>query len=128
MHIFGHRWIRNRDFKKVFTKDDIKKTDSNDIVLLEPLSDSIELAQYCQDNSIPFAVTVGSTKDAIFANALKALFIICQIEDATMIQPIAQSYLFDTRILVLITSEREIEKMAQLSIDGVIFPEAISLS
>jgi hypothetical protein len=43
-----------------------------------------------------------------------------------MIQPIAQEYLFDTRILVLIHNEKEISKISRAGIDGVIFAEAVS--
>ena len=127
MQIFGHKWIESKKFKKVFSQDAIKKTSTDDIVILEPLTDSIKLAQYCQKNNIPFAITISSTKEALFANALHASFVVCQMEDASMIQAIAQDYLFDTKVIALINDEKEIEKMAQLSIDGVIFHEAISL-
>lgn len=128
MQIFGHKWIEYREFKKVFSKKEIKNISKNEIVLLEPLSGSIALAQYCQTNSIPFAITINSTKEALFANALNALFVICLPEDSPGIQAIAQDYLFDTKVLALISSEKEIEKMARLSIDGVIFSEAISIN
>ncbi len=127
MLIFGHKWVKNKEFKKVFSKEAIKNITENDIVLLEPLSDSIKLAQYCQKNSIPFAVTINSTREALFSNALNALFVICLPEDSPGIQAIAQEYLFDTKVLALISSDKEIEKMARLSIDGVILPEAIGL-
>jgi len=126
MQIFGHKWIENAEFIKVFSVENIKDSSVGSIVLLEPLSSSIELAQYCQTNIIPFAVIVSSITEAVLANALKAQYVICQIEDAHRIQAIAQEYLFDTKILTLINREREIEKIAQLSIDGVVFPEAIT--
>jgi len=71
-------------------------------------------------------VVVNTLDDALFANALGAKYIICEEDDALMIQPIAQEYLFDTRILVLIHNEKEISKIARGKIDGVIFAEAIS--
>jgi len=128
MLIFGHPWIKSITFKKVFSTEDIVQVSSGEIVLLEPLSDSIALAQHCQKNHIPFAVTVTGVTEAIFANALESKYIVFQLEDATKIQPIAQEYLFDTKVLTLIISDREIQKMAELSIDGVIFPEAITVS
>lgn len=126
MQIFGHPWIENAQFRKVFSIDNIKDTPAHSIALLEPLSSSIELAHYCQANIIPFAVIGSSITEAVLANAIKAQYIICQIEDAHRIQDIAQEYLFDTKILTLINREREIEKIAQLGIDGVIFPAAIT--
>ncbi len=125
MIIIGHPWIKSNRFFKVFSIEGIKKSKANDIILLEPLVDSHTYAQYCQANAIPFAVVVNTLDDALFANALGAKYIICEEDDALMIQPIAQEYLFDTRILVLIHSEKEISKIARGHVDGVIFSEAI---
>ena len=125
MLIIGHPWIKGNRFHKVFSIEDIKKSNSDDIILLEPLVDSHTYAQYCQINNIPFAVVTNTLDDALFANALSAKYIICEEDDALMIQPIAQEYLFDARILVLIHSEKEISKIARGGIDGVILPEAI---
>ncbi len=125
MIIIGHPWVKSPKFCKVFTQKDIKKFSSKDIVLLEPLVQSQSLAAYCQENAIAFAVTVNTLQEALFANALGARYMICEEDDALIIQPIAQEYLFDTRVLVLIHDEKEIAKIARSSIDGVIFPEAL---
>jgi len=127
MLIFGHPWIETPKFRKVFSIHEISDMASEEVILLEPLSDSIGLAQYCQKQHKNFAVTVNSVTEALFANALGSQYIICQHEDAAKIQPIAQEYLFDSKVLTLISSEKEIQKMAELSIDGVIFPDAITL-
>ena len=63
--------------------------------------------------------------DALFANALGAKFMICEEDVALTIQPVAQEYLFDARVLVHIENEKEIAKIAKSGIDGVIFTEAI---
>jgi len=126
MIIVGHPWIESAKFCKIFLKEDIEKSKANDIVLLEPIVDSHDLAKYCKDNDIPFAVTVNSLKEAIFVNALGATYMVCEEDDALRIQPIAQEYLFDTRILVLIHDEKEIAKIAHFGIDGVIFTAAIA--
>jgi len=125
MIIVGHPWIKSSRFCKVFSIEDIKKSGAEDVVLLEPLVDSHSYAAHCKANSIAFAVVVNTLDDALFANALGAKYIICEEDDALMIQPIAQEYLFDTRILVLIHSEKEISKIARGGVDGVIFAEAI---
>ena len=125
MIIIGHPWIESSRFSKVFSKEDIKNSEVNNIVLLEPLVDAIDLAKYCQSNDIPYAVTVNTLTEAIFANALEANFMICEEDDACIIQPIAQEYLFDTKILVLVRDEKGIGKVARSGIDGVIFAEAI---
>jgi hypothetical protein len=125
MIIIGHPWIKSNRFFKVFSIECIKKSQTDDIILLEPLVDSHAFAVHCQENNIPFAVVANNLEDALFANALGAKYIICEEDHALMIQPIANEYLFDTRILVLIHSEKEISKIARGGVDGVIFADAI---
>jgi len=125
MIVIGHPWIKSQIFCKVFSIEDIKSSKADEIVLLEPLVDSHKYAQYCQDNSIAYAVVVNTLDDAIFANALGASYMICEEDAALMVQPVAQEYLFDTRILVLIHNNKDISKIARGGIDGVIFAEAI---
>lgn len=125
MIIIGHPWIKSNRFFRIFAIKGIEKSLPADIVLLEPLVDTHDLAIHCQSNNIPFAVVVNGLEDALFANALGAKYMICEEDDALMIQPIATEYLFDTRVLVLIHSEKEIAKIARAKVDGVIFAEAI---
>lgn len=126
MIIIGHPWIESQKFKKIFSMENIQHTEAGSVVVLEPLVDSHECAAYCQKNGIPYAVPVKTLKEAVIANALGAKYIICEEDDALMIQPIAQEYLFETRVLVLIYDEKEITKIARSTIDGVIFSGAIS--
>jgi DNA recombination-dependent growth factor C len=125
MKIFGHPWIESEKFNKVYSVEDINKASENVLVLLEPLVESIELAQYCYKNAIAYAIPVGSIKEAIFANELGANYMICKEENGFIIQPIAQQYLFDTEVLVLISDEKDISKLALQGIDGVIFADVI---
>jgi len=126
MILIGHPWVNSPKFIKVFGEEDIKKCEADDIVLLEPLVDAHTLACYCRENGIAFAIPVMLLQEAVLANAMGAKYMICEEGTALMIQPIAQEYLFDTRILVLIQEEKEIAKHARSFIDGVIFGEAIS--
>ncbi len=126
MILIGHPWIESPKFHKVFSIEDIKASNSNDILLLEPLVDSHTYAKYCVENNIEYAVVVNSLEDAIYANALNASYMVCEEDSALMIQPIAQEYLFDTNILVLVHSTKEISKLARNGIDGAIFAEAIN--
>jgi hypothetical protein len=125
MIIVGHPWVASPTFKKVFNSEEIGKLAEEEIALLEPLPESIKMAHYCQERGRPFAITVNEIRNALFANALGATYIVCQQEDAMEIQPIAERYLFDAKVLVLVEDEKEIERMARFSIDGVIFPQAI---
>jgi NAD(P)H-dependent flavin oxidoreductase YrpB (nitropropane dioxygenase family) len=125
MILIGHPWIKSPEFCRVFSKEDIQKSGSNQIVLLEPLVDSHDLATYCQENTIAYAVVVNTLDDALCANALGASYMICDEDTALMVQPVAEQYLFDTKVLVLIHSDKEISKIARGGIDGVIFAGAI---
>jgi len=125
MIIIGHPWIDSQKFHKVFSIEDIREVVPQDIVLLEPLVESHSYAKYCKDNAIEYGVVVNNLENAIYANALNATYMICEEDTALMIQPIAQEYLFDTKILVLIHSTKEISKLARNGIDGVIFADAI---
>lgn len=125
MIIIGHPWIKSSRFRYVFSEEDIKQTQADDVVLLEPLADSHAYARYCQANHIPYGVVVNTLEEAILANALGASYIVCEEDDALMIQPVAQTYLFDARVLVLVYDVKSISKIAREGIDGVLFAEAI---
>ena len=125
MILIGHPWIESPEFCRVYSREDIEKSSPDQVVLLEPLVDSHALAQHCRDNGLAYAVVVNSLDEAIYANALGAAYMICDEDTALVIQPVAENYLFDTRVLVLIQSEKEIAKIARGGIDGVIFAGAI---
>ena len=61
----------------------------------------------------------------LFAHALGARYILSGEKNAEAFQAVAQHYLFDMEILVLIHHEEEIEKYALMGIDGVIFASSI---
>ena len=121
MKIFGHPWIESPPLYRVNTINEIKTTPSNSIVLLHPLSSSLELAKYCQKHHILYALNIQTIKEALFANKLGCTFVICSKELAIILVPIAQNYLFDTEVLAQIEEEIEIEEMAKKSVDGVLY-------
>jgi len=125
MLIFGHPWVESRRFVKIFSVEEIEKSTPEDTLLLEPLNVSLELAHHCKRNGLSFALTISSLKEALLANALGADFLVCQHEQAIEIQKVAEEYLFDTKVLVLVEEDREIETMARFGIDGIVFPRAI---
>ena len=108
MKILGHPWIQSEILRKVSTKEQIMQSSPKEIVLLESFEKAHLLAIYCQENAISYAIYGKSIKDAIFANALGAKYVVCQEEDAKRIQAIATDYLFDTSVLVPIEDENTI--------------------
>ena len=125
MIIIGHPWVESQVFRKTSSLAEIKASTSSEILLFDSLLTSQDLVQYCYKNTIAYAVEVASLKEAVFANALEAKYLLCSKAQAKEIQEMAQEYLFDTRVLVKITNEDEIDAIAKLGIDGVIFKEAI---
>lgn len=125
MIILGHELIPFSPLYKVTNIEDIKKTTPNSTVLFD--FDNQKVLEYCKVHDISFALHVNSVKEACISNALKAEFIVADYELSKKIQPIATEYLFDTKILLLIEEEIQIELAAESSIDGVIFNDAIKL-
>ena len=125
MLVFGHPWIDSPRFIKIFSIKEIEKTKPNDILLLEPLNVSIDIAKYCKENNLHFAVTINTIRDAVYVNSLGADYMLCQHEQAIIVQKIADDYLFDTKVLVVIEDEKSIDTLISFGIDGVIFSDAI---
>jgi len=72
-----------------------------------------------------FSVLVSNLNEAIVANAAGAKFIIADIDIAKDLAKIAESYLFDALIAVLIKDENELVQLAKFNIDAAILPNAI---
>lgn len=123
MIILGHKLIPFTPLYQVSKIEDIKKTAPNSPVLFD-FSDE-KMLKYCKEQDVPFALHVKSITESCIANALGALFIIVDYDLAQSIQPIAVEYLFDTKVLVLMEDEEQIELIAKSSIDGIIFQNAI---
>ena len=70
-------------------------------------------------------VEVCSIKESIYSNSMKAKYIICEEKIIDTVQKLAETYLFDSKILSYITSENEIEKLAIQGVDGVVFKSLI---
>ncbi len=119
MKLFGHKWIESEKFYDIFNIEDITKTPANTLLQLDVLEKSLELAKYCQSNSLRYALAVKNIEEAVLANLLNATYVLCEKELAKKLMPIAQNYLFDTQILAYINKD-EIEEMAKNGVDGVI--------
>jgi len=127
MLIFGHKWISSPIFKKIEILEDIKNTPSNSIIVLDmPNDSSIHLYQHCIENSVPFAFIVSSLADAVISSNLGALYAICYEKDkALKLQKLADNYLFDMKMLFVISTFDEIEEFAGLGVDGVIIDSLV---
>lgn len=84
------------------------------------------LLLYCMKNSLETAVMVKNIKEAIYCNSLEAKYIISDKKLAKNIQKIAENYMFDSKNLAIIEDNDEIEKIALLEIDGVIYSSLLN--
>ncbi len=126
MLIIGHPDIPFEPLHYVETVEEIAQTPPNATLWLGPLKKAKPLAKHCQKNRLAYGVMAESVNDALVANALHARYILCAFDLAEQVQPIAETYLFDAKILVPVSEEAEMEAVAQKGIDGVIFPQAIT--
>lgn len=126
MLIFGHNLIPSECFAPVSSIPEIAKTKPNQTILLDSLESNIDTIKYCQDHDISYAVNSNTIKDSIFANALGATYILVESKQAKMVQDIATEYLFDSKVLAYIEDDSQIEDMALLGIDGVLFAPALA--
>ncbi len=125
MLIFGHDYIDYDAFVAIDCIDDIASTQPNQTVFISSIKTNIDTVKYCKSNGVKYAIVCQSAKDAIFANALKASYIITDPNNSKVIQEIATEYMFDAKILASISSDDDIESIANLGIDGVILEQAI---
>lgn len=86
---------------------------------------NLDIITHAALNSVKIALHVKSIIEILYASSLGASYIIIEKELAKTAQNIAENYLFDAKILALIEDEDEIEELALLGVDGVIFSNAI---
>jgi len=119
MIIFGHPWVKHEPLYRIRNREEIHTTPPNSLLKIEQFD--IELLQYCHANQLAYMVTIENIKEGIFGNIYQAKYLRCSKKLATELMPIAQNYLFDSRILAIIDHEEEIEEMAKANVDGVWF-------
>jgi len=125
MIILGHRFIPGFKFFHISNIDAINNTPPNSSLFLEFDEDNLETIAYLQKNELCFCLEVRDVTQIIYASALGASYIIVEKELAKIAQDLANNYLFDAKILATIEDEKDIESLALIGIDGVLFSNAI---
>ena len=125
MIIFGHRFLKSENFYHINSIEAIQNTPPSSTVLIDFSEENLDIINHAIVNSIPLAIEVKDITQIIYASIFCAKYIILSKELAKTAQNLAENYLFDAKILVTITDEDEIEELALLGIDGVIFSNAI---
>ena len=74
-------------------------------------------------------VRVKNKREAVFANANCVKFIVCDnIALARALQSVAEDYLFDSKIALLIENDAELDDAIDARIDAVIFKHAARIN
>lgn len=124
MIIIGHSQVPFKPFYWVKIKEDIKTTPPNSVILFKQNNiNFLKLVAFCKKNKIIFANEVNTLREALISNANGASYMIVSTKElAKELQNIANTYLFDARILLRVTKEEDIKNTAKSEIDGVLFP------
>jgi len=125
MLIFGHSFLPSKSLYHIASIDGLTNTPPSSTVYIEFSEDNLDIIKHATINQIEFALDVKNITELIYASALDAKYILVSREMAKTAQNIAENYLFDAKILVHISDNKEIEELALLGIDGVIFSNAI---
>ncbi len=118
MKIVGDNLIPFEAFSKVLSIEDIKNTKANSMIFFDFNED---LLKYSNSENLNFLVYVSSIKEAIYASNFNAKYIICKNKLAKKLQKIADNYMWDSKILTIIKSSDDLEKVAIEEIDGAIY-------
>ncbi|MCF6340913.1 MAG: hypothetical protein L3J10_09235 [Sulfurimonas sp.] len=125
MIIFGHRFLKSENFYHINNIEAIQNTPPSSTILINFSEKNLDVINHAVVNFIPLAIQVKDITQIIYASTLCAKYIILSKELAKTAQNLADNYLFDAKILVTLESEDEIEELALLGIDGIIFSNAI---
>lgn len=124
MLILNHPRIESLNIVYVHSQEQIAQTLPTDFLVLtcDSLEQTLALAHYCSNNAITYAKIVTSVKESLLLVNLNVRFLLCtNLNLAQSLQKLAETYLFDAKILFCIQDEEEIEKIAEYGIDGVLF-------
>jgi len=122
---FGHKFIKNESLYHIANIESISNTPPSSTIFINFSEDSVDIVHHANDNYVAFALSITNLTQLLYGESLNAKYIIIPKELAKSAQDIANNYLFDAKILVMIEHEYEIEELAILGVDGVIFSNAI---
>ena len=125
MIFFGHRFLKNESFYHVFDIDSVSNTPPSSTLYIEFSEKNLDIINHAVSNSVAVALHVKNITQILYASSLGASYIIVDKKLAKSAQNLADNYLFDAKILVLIKEEDEIEELALQGVDGVVFSSAI---
>ena len=125
MLFFGHRFIPSENFYHIASIDAISNTPPSSTIYTNFSEDNIDIIKYAVANGVKVALHVENVSAIVYGSALGVSYLIVAKELAKTAQNLADTYLFDAKILVSIEDEKDIEELALLGVDGVVCSNAI---
>ena len=120
MLIFGHKLIETPKFHLISNENANFKEGINCFEYDE------NLIEKALKEGVKFAILAKNEDEILFANALKAEFILLENENlAKKASKMAEFYLFDSKILLITNSLEKLEKAYKMGVDGVILKELL---
>lgn len=142
MIIIGHPLLEHAQFVKVEDIEAISHTQNTQVVFFDThsnltntqpkhtkdkgLKKSLLLAQHCNKYGVTYAVIIQNLEEFLLHASLNPAYIIVpKFSQAQKYQKIAERYLFDSKLLCVIRNPKQIAKIAENGIDGVIFKQVL---
>jgi hypothetical protein len=122
MILIGDKNIDYETLEKITSIADISSTSSNSTVLFDF---DFSLLKYTKKNNINTAIIVKNLLEVIYAATFDVRYIIVNTNIAKQAQNIANNYMLDSKILVVIETSEEIVENAIDEIDGIIYKEML---
>lgn len=123
MILLGDANIVYETLSSIKSSQDIISTQANSTLIFEY---NIDLIKYCHKNALGFAVIVKDIKEVIYTSQFDVKYILCNKDIVNSVQKIAENYMFDAKILVIIDNSDEIVWVAQNEIDGAIYNHVLT--
>ena len=119
MKLIGHELVA---YEPLFWRENARQIEAGKQNLFKFDAAAIKRAQ---ELGAQFSVEAENLNEAIVANAAGAKFIVVPRELAGKVAKLAQDYLFDAQICVVIGGEDELAELSETGADAAIFKNAV---
>ena len=122
MILIGDNNVECETIEKIESISDIKSTSPNTTVLY---NFDFEMLKYSEQNNIASCVVTKSLQEVIYASSFSVKYIVVEKNISKHAQEIANNYMLDSKILVIIDTNDEIVDHALDEIDGIIYKKVV---
>jgi len=122
MILIGDKNIECESIQKITSISDILSTPSNTTILYDF---NFEILHHTQKNNVNSCVVSKNLQEVIYASNFAVKYIVVKKSISKQAQDIANNYMLDSKILVIIDTDDEIVDNALDEIDGVIYKKVV---